>query len=107
MNVDEIFKGEEVETQDRACSPIIVSVHSPNYTRTELDSLMTNDGVTRHTRKHRNEFGDTISTCWQPSLKSNISSVRTLDLDEKVASINMPSTPNHRLRTVAMIFIPH
>lgn len=98
VNVDEIFKGEEVETQDRACSPIIVSVHSPNYTRTELDSLMTNDGVTRHTRKHRNEFGDTISTCWQPSLKSNISSVRTLDLDEKVASINMPSTPNHRLR---------
>ncbi|EFO64496.1 Kinase, NEK [Giardia lamblia P15] len=96
INVDEIFKDDEVETQDRACSPIVISVHSPNYTRTELDSLMTNDGVTRHTKKHRNEFGDTISTCWQPSLKSNISSVRTLDLDEKVTSINMPSTPNYR-----------
>lgn len=96
VDVDEIFKDDAVETQDRACSPIIISVHSPNYTRTELDSLVTNDGITRHTKKHKNEFGDTISTCWQPSLQSNISSVRTLDLDEKVHSLNMPSIPNYR-----------
>lgn len=98
VDVDEIFKDDAVETQDRACSPIVISVHSPSYTRTELDSLMTNDGVTRHTKKHRNEFGDTISSCWQPSLKSNVSSVRTLDLDERVRSLNAPSTPNYRLR---------
>lgn len=106
VDVDEIFKDDAVETQERACSPIILSVHSPNYTRTELDSLMTNDGVTRHTRKHRNEFGDTISTCWQPSLRSNISSMKTLDLDEKVTSLNMPSTPNYRPRNSSYDIYP-